>query len=137
MALFELNRKTTTRELRLFAGLWFPALCAMVGLAVLRKSHSLGVAQSIWGVGAALSLAGLCVPPVIKPVYRGLMWLTFPVGWVLSHVLLFGTYYLVFTPLGFLIRKFQDPMERRFDRGAKTYWLPRESRTKESYLRQL
>ena len=80
---------------------------------------------------------GLYAPRLIRPIYTGLIWITFPLGWALSYVLLFLLYFLVITPVGALVRIFRDPMERRFDPSGKSYWMPRETRSKESYLRQL
>jgi hypothetical protein len=137
VALFELNRSPSTRELRWFAGLWFPAMCALAGASVWRRFHAPQAAISIWTIAALLAIAGLCAPRVIRPIYTGLIRITFPVGWVLSHVLLFSVYFVVITPLGVLVRRFHDPMARQFDRPAKSYWMPCETRSKESYIRQL
>ena len=137
MALFELNRNPSNRELRWFAGLWFPAFCGLIGLSVWRKLHDPLASISVWSIAAVLAIAGLCAPRVIRPLYTGLTRLTYPFGWVLSHVLLFAMYFLVITPLGALSRRFHDPMARRFDPSAKSYWQPREAANKASYLRQL
>ena len=46
----------------------------------------------------------------------------FPIGWVMSYVLLGGVYFLVLTPIGLAMRICgRDPMQRKFDRQAKTY----------------
>ncbi|MBW2459320.1 MAG: hypothetical protein JRI68_32810 [Deltaproteobacteria bacterium] len=48
---------------------------------------------------------------------------------VVSTVLLLALYYLVFTPIGLLARLFgYDPMGRRFERQARTYWQPSQPR---------
>ena len=40
-------------------------------------------------------------------------------------------YYIVLTPIGLFLRLTgYDPMQRRFDRAAKTYWTPREQEEK-------
>jgi len=136
MALFEINRNLTNRQLRWFAGLWFPAFSALVGNIVLRISDSLAAAVSIWVVAGLLSITGLIFPRFIQPVYIGLSRLTFPIGWLLSHLLLGILYFAVITPLGFLVRMFHDPMERNFDKSARSYWKVREERSKDSYVRQ-
>ena len=43
----------------------------------------------------------------------------------------------VMTPLGFLLRCFHDPMQRRFDSPTKSYWLPHEMPEASRYFRQL
>ncbi|MFO0829111.1 MAG: SxtJ family membrane protein [Phycisphaerales bacterium] len=78
------------------------------------------------------------VPSLSVRVYRAWMFAVLPIGWSLSHVLLAIVFYLVVTPIGIALRLAgRDPMERRFDRAAKTYWKRREPIVdSERYLRQ-
>ena len=133
--LIDINSPTSDRELRWFAGLWFPALCLAAGFFAIRH-HASPIAVAIWISGGALAAAGLMRPAIIRPLFRTLIWLTFPIGWVLSHALLLVLYYVIVTPIGVLVRRFQDPMERTFDRAAKSYWTPRESAESHRYFRQ-
>jgi hypothetical protein len=56
------------------------------------------------------------------------MVVNYPIGWVVTHVIMALIFYLVVTPIGVIMRLTgRDPMERAFDRGAKTYWKPRRS----------
>jgi len=137
MALLELNLSLTPRQLRWFAGLWFPALVAVVGGMVQRKLHAPSAALSIWILGGILSLLGLLRPAIIRPIYVLALRLTYPIGWVISHILLLVLYFAVMTPLGFLLRCFHDPMQRRFDSPTKSYWLPHEMPEASRYFRQL
>jgi hypothetical protein len=53
-----------------------------------------------------------------------------PIGWTISHLVLGAVYYLVLTPIGLVMRLLgRDPMQRRFDRSAKSYWIERTPRT--------
>jgi hypothetical protein len=135
--MLELKTKFTTRELRQFAGLWFPLFCGMIGLFCWRAGGTVA-AYVVWGIGLGLGLVGLVLPPIIKPVYQGLMFVTFPIGWVMSHLVLALVYFLVMTPIGWLMRLLgRDPMQRQIDRMAATYWVPRQSITNvERYFRQ-
>src|SRR5262245_10897093 len=135
--MLELKTKFTTRELRQFAGLWFPLFCGMIGLFCWRAGGAVA-AYVIWSTGIGLGLVGLVFPPFIKPVYQGLMFVTFPIGWVMSHLVLGIVYYLVMTPIGLLMRLLvRDPMQRNLDRMAATYWVPRQPVTNvERYFRQ-
>ncbi len=137
MALFDLNRDPSPRELRWFAGLWLPAFCVLMGASAWRKLHDPLVAICLWSLAGLIAGVGLYVPRAIRPIYTGLIRITYPLGWALSHVLLFILYFLVITPVGALVRIFHDPMARRFDRTAKSYWMPRETRSKKTYLQQL
>jgi hypothetical protein len=58
------------------------------------------------------------------------MYAAYPIGWVVSHVLLGLIYFGLLTPVGWLMKLFgYDPMERRFDRAAASYWVERERQT--------
>lgn len=41
----------------------------------------------------------------------------------MRRFLLFLIYGLVFTPVGIAMRIFRDPLRRRLERGAETYWI--------------
>jgi hypothetical protein len=46
-----------------------------------------------------------------------------PVGWLVSRVLLGAAFYLVITPVGWLLRALgRAPLARSFDHEAATYW---------------
>jgi len=136
MAFFQLNLKPSDKELRWFAGLWFPGFVAMIGLLVFRKLHAPSVALCIWSIGALLSLSGLAYLSIIRSVYLSTIRLTFPIGWVLSHTVLIIAYFFVIAPLGLVMRLFHDPMQRKLTRSARSYWLPRGKPDKARYLRQ-
>ena len=62
----------------------------------------------------------------------------FPVGFVVSHLVLAILFFGVLTPAGLLMRLLgRDPLERKFDEGRKSYWVdlpePKEPR---DYFRQ-
>jgi hypothetical protein len=125
MALIDINWKPSTRELRQFAAIWFPAFFLLVGGLVWWKADSLPIAAAIWGIALVASVIGYLVPSFMRLIWVGWMAAAFPIGWTISHVILAAIYYLVFTPIGLLVRLLQgDPMRRKFDRSAKTYWIP-------------
>jgi len=136
MALFKLNLRPPEKELRTFAGIWFPAFCGMVGLFALRH-HAAHAALLIWTVAGALAIAGLIHPAVIRPAYVGLLCLTYPIGLVLSKAMMVIAYFAIISPIGAFMRLFHDPMRRKFDPSAKSYWLPWEPSDTDSYFRQM
>ena len=133
--LIDLSVKPGARQLRWFAGLWLPLLCVMLGIAAAR-AHFTTLAYVIWTVGVGLGVSGLIRPSTIQPVYSTLIWLTFPIGWIVSHVVLLTMYFVVITPIGALVRLFHDPMERAFDSNASSYWIEREQSPPARYFRQ-
>lgn len=135
MPLIEINKNPSRGQLRSFALIWFPAFCGLVGFLLYRHLGATP-AYVAWAAGAAISVVGLLVPAFMRLVFVGLMYVTFPVGFVVAHVLLAAIYYLVVTPVALLMRLLRyDPMGRR---GARdTYWSTRTGeRPRKRYFRQ-
>jgi hypothetical protein len=74
----------------------------------------------------------------MRPLYVVWMALAMPIGWAVSHLILLAVFYLVITPIGLVMRACgYDPLERRFDRTAKTYWHDLEQNpTFDQYFKQ-
>ena len=127
MGAIETSRNPGPRQLRQFAGLGLPLFCGVLGAVLYWKVSAPAAAIAVWAGGIVLSLAGLIVPCVVKPLFVGVVYATFPLGWLLTHVAMALLYYLVFTPVGLWLRLMKgDPMARRFDKTAKTYWKARK-----------
>jgi uncharacterized BrkB/YihY/UPF0761 family membrane protein len=115
---------TTPRDLRKF-GLLVGGVFAAIGVWFLLRHKPAGP----WFVapGALLMLLGLAVPKTLKAVYLGWMAMAITLGIVVSTVLLTFFYFLVITPIGLAARLLgKDFLSRKLDRGAKSYWLPRD-----------
>lgn len=136
MALLAINKNPGKKELLVF-GLGLPILFGLIGWHRWANGSQL-TAQVVWAIGGALTLAFALVPAARARIYVGWMYAVFPIAFVVSHVILGVVYFLVVTPVALLLRVVgKDPMQRTFDRSAKTYWIPREaSRPKASYFRQ-
>ncbi len=86
-----------------------------------------------------MPVVGWVIPSFMRLVFVGMSYLAWPIGFVVSHVVLAAVYYLVLTPIGLLMRVFgYDPMARRFDREAASYWHERATAGSEAkrYFRQ-
>ena len=58
------------------------------------------------------------------------MTLAFVLGFIMAHVILTLFFFLVVTPIGLLARLFgKDFLQRRLDKSASSYWIPREPKT--------
>lgn len=126
MALLEINRNPSRRDLA-----WFGAvlllLFAVIGGVVGRTLTSDVARNALWGTGLVLALVYYAVPALRRPMFVGWMYAAYPIGFVVSHLLLALVYFGVVTPIGLLMRAVgHDPMTRRFDRSAPTYWIARE-----------
>lgn len=126
MALIERNREPTPYELMVF-GLLLTPFFGLIGALVLWRTGSWTVAPAFWVTGLLMAVAFLCVPSVRRPTYMAWMALLYPIGWVISHLLLALVYYGWVTPVGLLMRMFGcDPMRRRPDPEATTHWIRRK-----------
>jgi Saxitoxin biosynthesis operon protein SxtJ len=136
--MLEINWNPSRRELREFATIWLPAFAALAGLVLGWRSGSWTIAFGLWAVAAASLIVGLARPALARPLFLGLTLATFPIGWIVSHVVLGVIYFGLFTLVGMLMRLVgYDPMDRAYDSDASTYWRQREARAEPgSYFRQ-
>jgi hypothetical protein len=135
MAVLDIKWNPSLRELRQFAGM---CLVFFGGIGTyLYFRHGPGTwPTALWSAALVLGLPGLAFPALLKPVYVGWMLAAFPIGWTVSHLLLGSIFYLVITPLGLLLRLFgYDPMKRKFEPAAKTYWIEHERSETARYFR--
>ncbi len=122
MAVIEINKNPSARELRVF-GLLLAVFAGLIGALLFWKWGQPRAGRIVWIAGAAVVAVYFAIPPVRRLLYLGWMYAAFPIGFVVSHVILAAIFYLVFTPIGLLMRLVgYDPMHRRFDRGATSYW---------------
>jgi hypothetical protein len=138
MALLPFNSNPTRRELRQFAGIWLPLFCVIIAAVLWKAGFSAGLAGFVAAAGLGVGIQGWLRPDLFRPIFVGWMLAAYPIGWVISHVVLAVLYFGVLTPIGLALRLFgRDPLARRWDRGAPTYWTPhREPADDGSYLRQ-
>jgi hypothetical protein len=125
------------KTLRQFAWLWavvFAALTCWQGF----KNGNRGIALALAGLAVSVGPLGLWKPRAVRPVYVGWMVLAFPLGWVVSRLLLAAIFYGVFTPLGLWFRLMsRDVLRRRPRPGQSSYWSPRAMPNDlRSYFRQ-
>ncbi len=90
------------------------------------------------GLGGTAGLLAWLAPRALRPLYVGLLLITAPIGFVVSYVILGVLFYLLITPLALVLRLVgYDPLKRKFEREAETYWVEVEPRAlKDSYFRQ-
>ena len=136
MSLVRINRNPSRRELAVFGLCWL-AFFALLALAALARSRQ-GSAALLAALAVLVPLAGRIWPAGMRLVYLAMAYLAFPIGLVVSFLILAAVYYLVLTPTGLVMRLVgYDPMQRRFDPQARSYWSPRESpRDPGRYFRQ-
>jgi len=125
------------KQLRQFAAIWFPAFCALVGWMVGKKTGHWAGVEILWVVCAVVAVAVFLPPPLIRPVFVGLILATFPIGWVVSHVLLGVIFYGLVTPIGLILRLTgHDPLQLKPPAGDSLWKTPVGKTGPASYLRQ-
>ncbi len=137
MSMISINWRPDRRALVEFSELsmFFLGMVASP-LAYLRGRPAL--AGAFWVAAVAIRLAGLWRPLRLRPVFLGLTLATWPIGWLVSHATLALLYHGVVTPIGLVLRLTgRDPLARRFDRTASTYWETyNPDRGMKQYLKQ-
>ena len=90
-----------------------------------RSNHEL-----LLGAGALGALLLALRPGWRGPVMRAWLRVAGPVGVAVNAVLLTIVYLLVLTPVGLVMRALgKDPLARRWEPGAASYWTPVAPRT--------
>jgi hypothetical protein len=137
MAVVSIPWRPSRRDLRIFASLQL-VFFAVIAVSVCRRYDACGFAVFLVSVSTLIAILGLVRPPMIRWVYVGWMLAVYPIGWVVSNVVIAVAYFGVVTPIGWLLRmRGYDPMQRRFDPQATSYWQPRpEPPERERYFRQ-
>lgn len=138
MSLLPFNAHPTRSELRQFAALGLPLFCVAIAAALWKVGFSSAISGIVAVTGAAIGVTGWLRPDLFRPIFVAWMAAAYPIGWVISHLVLAILYFGVLTPIGLTLRLFgRDPLTRRWDRGATTYWTPhRGSADDSTYFRQ-
>ncbi len=137
MRLIQIDHNPSHRQLNVFGVSWL-VFFGVVGGIVLKSGGSVLVATVIWGLAGAVPVIGWTVPAFMRIVYIGMAYAAFPIGFIVSYLIMVIVYYLVLTPMGLVMRLFgYDPMNRHFDESTETYWSPRKQDDRlNTYFRQ-
>jgi zinc transporter ZupT len=128
MSLVDINWRPNHKELRNFAIAALIASAVISLLLYVLKGLAIHWAAIIFAAGFIIFLSSLVSTKITRIIYLGLILVTFPIGYVVSFILLSSFYFLLLTPLGLLFRLIgRDPLCRKFDSNVKSYWLIRKS----------
>ena len=84
-------------------------------------------------------LFAFSTPLILKPLYVFWMRLSFILSWINTRLILIIIFYLIFLPLGLIIKLCgKDLLERKIDRSKSSYWKQKEKPIfdKSNYERQ-
>lgn len=90
----------------------------------------------LWGVGVALAVAAL-IPGLGRAAYLLVYIPTGILGFVISNIILTGLFFLIFTPIGLILRATgKDLLRLKDPQNASSWTLRTGTRTRESFYRQ-
>lgn len=146
MALTEINLRPTRHELRQFGWIALAGF-ALLGGWIFWKGTLFGcnlgsaapaVSYILWGLAVLTGMFSAVAPKANYPLYVTLIIVTWPIGFVLSHIIMGIVFFGVITPMGLLFRIIgRDSLNRRFEPQTKSYWVPHAPPDKiERYFRQ-
>jgi len=130
----ELPLNPTRRVLRQFAAGWLVCFLALAFRFGLQKHSHTG---EILALVSLAGILGLIVPRVLHWPFVVLTIAAFPIGWVVTQMVLAVMFHGILSPLAFFFRwRGRDPLQLR-RREATTYWVAREKQPPpEKYLKQ-
>jgi hypothetical protein len=113
---------------------WYELLIFHAGLGQLRGSVTLVLA----GVGLVSAIFSWVAPRANRPLFVGLSVVSYPIGWIVSNVVLTLLFFGLFVPIGLALRGTgRDPLERERDATKRSYWVDaRPTRSSDSYFKQ-
>jgi len=137
MSLHRLNTDPSPKQLRVFALAWLAFFATAAGMLAWRDASKTTVVVTTI-VAVVCPLAGWAFPPLLRRLFIASAYGTYPIGLVVSALLLGAIYALVITPIGLVARLFgYDPMTRKLDARARSYWRRRRRRDSlAGYFRQ-
>ena len=134
----DVNLKPDVRLLRQFGGL-SASICAGTALWQAVAYHRTLPAILLSVAAVALALLALLRPNWLRVVFVASIVATFPIGWMISNMVLFLLYFGLITPLAIVFRlSGRDLLKLRTPRECEpTFWSVRTSGlNKRSYFKQ-
>ena len=125
--MIELDLKPDTKKLRQFG--W---IC-LVGFALIGAALHFGwgffpekpsISKIFWGLAVFSPLVGMIAPKGLIPIYVLLTLVAFPIGIVISNVLLFTIFLLMITPLAIWFKLVgRDELLLKWPAKGDSYWI--------------
>jgi Saxitoxin biosynthesis operon protein SxtJ len=134
--MIEINKNPKAKELSQFGIIWLPALLLLLVWMITSRLETRLWTILLTAIAIVSMGLGVLRPLILKPIFVSLQYLTWPIGMVVSYVLLAIVFYLLITPVGLLLRLLgYDPVDKRLRIGSM--WHVREPVIEQaSYFRQ-
>ena len=114
------NIKSEKSDLRKFGITIGVILLIIAGFLLWKEKESY---QILLTFGVTLFILGIAIPVILKPIYWVWMILATILGWIMTRVILSLLFYIIFTPIGLILRFFgKQFLELRWDKSKESYW---------------
>jgi len=124
MKRFDLPLKPTPLVLRQFATAWLAFFLTVAAKQLFVRSRA--AAAGVLGAIALIGLAGLLKPSAIRWLSVGASVVAFPVGCVMTQVVLAVMFYAVLTPAALVFRwRGRDELQLRPGSEQASFWISR------------
>lgn len=82
-----------------------------------------GIALPLWPwvVAGVFAAVALIAPGLLKPVYQVWMKIGHVLGWINTRLILGIVFFLIFVPVGLVMRLMKDPMRRKLHEPVESY----------------
>lgn len=136
MILSPFQMKPTARVLRQFAAAWLVFFLLLAANQIWRRGHT--SAGCILAAIALTGIVGLVKPSALRWLFLIASVVVFPIGWVVSLVMLAIMFYGVVTPVALFWRlRGRDLLQLREKKEQSSFWGRRDAQpAAERYLKQ-
>ena len=130
------STRPAPRVLRQFAGAWLVFFLLLAANQIWRRGNI--VAGCILGAAALIGIVGLIKPNALRWLFIVASAAAFPIGWVVSLVMLAIMFYGVITPVALFLRlRGRDLLQLRDQKDESSFWIRRDAEPAvERYLKQ-
>lgn len=118
--------KPAAKALRQFAAAWLVFFLTFGAYQYLVRRHP-SVGLILMGLALVIGLLGLIKPAAVRWLFVGWMVVAFPIGWLISLLMLLLVFYGIITPVALFFRlRGRDLLRRKSSLPGVTYWLPKD-----------
>lgn len=116
--------KKSLRKFGITMGIAFLVITLFI---LIRHRHSV-LPTSI--ISVIFFILALIMPIFLRPIYICWMRLAFILSWFNTRLILFIIFYLIFTPIGLVMKLFRvDLLDKKIDKNKNSYWHKMPERT--------
>jgi hypothetical protein len=137
MKLIKINTRPTRRQLNEFGIAWLIFFLLLSAL-LMWKGTSASVLWVLVTAAFLIPLIGYFCPPFMRLIYLGMTFAAYPIGFIVSHLILMMVYYLIITPTGMVLRLTKRGFfPKKPDKRIQSYWISKtKSRNPDDYFKQ-